>query len=519
MSGFLQTHPDSAAVGGPALARDVAPLPARLFTAINCFWLRISPICLGVMTAMLVGVGVSRLLFPYDLGHYEGGVWAPAQIAAAGENPYARFRTDQPPYVMALYGPLYYLLVGMGLDSFGTQFRTGRVLSLASFAVCVLSIGILTWRATRNRRATLLAVVCFLSLPPVHAWLGLQRPDFVALAFSLLAITVAILPDHPSIPAAALAAMFLAASILCRQTAVVPVAVVAYWYWSTGANRALACFAATFGGLTTGVIAYMDQTSNGGYVWQNFVLASGVPKSASNVWSQTQKLLTSPAILVMAGALVWTALRPHRVAAVRPGSARHWSGILAGRPFETGIGLFLMGSTAVSLVTCSRSGANINYWLEPCAAASILLGTLWVRPPQAASEDGRSGYGIVLSLLVCGSLFSLARNANGELYRWRSRPYLDGVVAAVRECPDGEPCFAVYPDLVAAAGKPYFVNDFCQYDGRSPEHRAVFDSLFQNRTFSAILSHTDDPPGGYVRVQLAHPMPRGVYPVFLFVRE
>ncbi|HEX3151528.1 MAG TPA: hypothetical protein VHR66_25855, partial [Gemmataceae bacterium] len=450
----------------------------------------------GVIALALLffGVAVSRILFPYDSGHYEGHVWAPAKLTAEGVNPYARSRAEQPPYVMAPYGPLYYLLIGIGLNQFGDHFWWGRSISVAATALAVFCIGAITRRATGDRCATILAVVCFLSLTPVHAWLGVQKPDFVALGLTMLGITVALGDSSPNASSALLVATLFVAGVLCRQTAIVPIAIVAHWYWRNGFYCALAWYGAGFVGLLCLSIWYLNSTSAGGYIWQNFVLASQVDKSLAIMWGQVQKLVLAPSVIVTVAALAWLVHNrlgrrlddrskrlPEDGASLK---VRRHDHVLVQE-----IGLFLAASASLSLVTCSRMGANINYWLEPCAAVSILVALLWAgEAARTSSAWTRRYFGLVVLLLFTG-MFSLARNANGERYRWQSRPYLEEIVGTLAALPDEGPCFSVYPDLVSAAHKAYYFNDYCQYDGRSPLHQKMFADIQQAHGFSAVITH------------------------------
>src|SRR5262249_22907139 len=71
------------------------------------------------LVTSLIGVSLSRLVYPYDVGYYEAAVWEPSLLAANGLNPYNY--ALRPPFVMAPYGYLYYLMIGLGLSLFGLQ--------------------------------------------------------------------------------------------------------------------------------------------------------------------------------------------------------------------------------------------------------------------------------------------------------------------------------------------------------------------------------------------------------------
>jgi hypothetical protein len=52
-----------------------------------------------VMVTLLLSVSVSRLIYPFDVGHFEACIWTPALLSAQGESPYA-YATREP-FVMA----------------------------------------------------------------------------------------------------------------------------------------------------------------------------------------------------------------------------------------------------------------------------------------------------------------------------------------------------------------------------------------------------------------------------------
>jgi len=103
---------------------------------------------------------------------------------------------------------------------------------------------------------------------------------------------------------------------------------------------------------------------------------------------------------------------------------------------------------------------------------------------------------------------------------WQARPYLDDVVATVRDRTDArEPSFADYPELISKAHRQYFVNDFVQYDGRDPELKRSYDRLFRSRQLAAIVSGTEEAPRGYRRLSIRRSLPPGIYPTYVYVRR
>src|SRR5262249_19142508 len=90
------------------------------------------------LAALLGGLSVSRLIYPFDIGHFEACVWTPSLLSAEGRNPYQYALRE--PFVMAPYGYFYYLLVGIGLRLFGWQFWFGRAMTVLAAVVCVICV-------------------------------------------------------------------------------------------------------------------------------------------------------------------------------------------------------------------------------------------------------------------------------------------------------------------------------------------------------------------------------------------
>src|SRR5262245_8936380 len=142
-----------------------------------------------ILGTLLLSISVSRLIYPFDVGHFEACIWTPALLTAQEENPYA-YATREP-FVMAPYGYFYYLTIGMGLRLFGWQFWFGRALTVLSAAACVICVASVTQAVTRDRRAVVVGVSWLLSTITMFHWIGVHRPDLPALALAFAALALA----------------------------------------------------------------------------------------------------------------------------------------------------------------------------------------------------------------------------------------------------------------------------------------------------------------------------------------
>src|SRR5687768_2951283 len=105
----------------------------------------------GILGFFLVSIIISRLVYPFDIGHLEAFNWMPATHLLEGKNPYAFAFT--PPYSMTPYGIVYYALLAVGIKFFGLQLWWGRFLTVLGFAVCLWAVIKITRKITDSKEA------------------------------------------------------------------------------------------------------------------------------------------------------------------------------------------------------------------------------------------------------------------------------------------------------------------------------------------------------------------------------
>lgn len=325
-------------------------------------WLAI--VVCAISLLWVFGIGVSRALYPYDVGHLEGGVWAPSQLIVQGQNPYSPVVAENPPYVMAPYGPLYYVLIGVGLELFGAQFWFGRALSMAALAICLWCLARLITRLSGEAHLVAPGLAFFLTQLPVAYWIGMQRPDFVALAFSVSAVTLALSQNHDATQKhfasrPLLIAVLAVAAIFCRQTAVLPLILIAAWYCARREWRTLVVFTATATALLLGFGWLLNTSSNGGYVWQQFLLSASVSKSAQLMAAHFAILFVAPSA-ILGAVLMIVNLKPP-LPSITP--SKYFDGVMDGK------GGFRL--TIISTAPKIAEGATNR--MAKCAAISCAL--------------------------------------------------------------------------------------------------------------------------------------------------
>ena len=457
----------------------------------------------------VLALGVSRWLFPFDEGHYEGGIWAPSLLMARGVNPYGFPQIENPPYTMAPYGPLSYLIFGIGLRVFGLQFQSGRAICLVALLVCAACIAWLTYRATQQKRLAWLAVALFLSQQPVLYWTGVQRPDFLALALGLSAICLSFrVIDERTLAETvstrrcfglALCALLAASAILTRLTTFLPLIFVLYRCLSFKGSdvtrrksrfaelRFMSAVAAIF---LIAVFGALNVTSGGGFWWQSWVLANMAPRSLTASIGQTLGLLASSPATILALCLVALAWRKALSTSDSP------SGNGGVRAFS----LLSLAAFTVAFATSARAGSDLNYWIEPTAYLSVAAAIAWPHLADETQRLWRVRYAFCLVVVALSATLSTLPLWQEEQLRWAALPYLRRVVSAIeRNSQPDEPCFGLYVDLIHAAKRTPFFNDAVQYDKRS-HYYELPRRMMQKREFAVVLSTAA--PLGYRRIEI-----------------
>jgi len=181
---------------------------------------------------------------------------------------------------------------------------------------------------------------------------------------------------------------------------------------------------------------------------------------------------------------------------------------------------YFLLSVGLTLFMTAHRGTNSNYRLETSVPVSLLIPAAWkVVRANTTNVASRRIWALFSTAVAASAALTGARMLRHQYHLWRCRPYLDEIVATIeRTCPAGEPCYSVYPELVAKAGRKLYFNEFCQYNGRWPEARQRLLDAVQSGLFSGMVTHTEQPPYGYRRVELANPVPGYWQKAFLHVR-
>ena len=471
----------------------------------------------ALMSALLLCVITSRLIYPFDTGYYEAFNWQPAQHILAGKNPYSFAFT--PPYSMTPYGIVYYALLAMGVKLFGLQLWWGRILSVIAFTVCLWGVVKITKTITRSKEASLVALLAGMAAFPAQGWIAIMRPDLIALAFSLAALCLAfnLKSDGSNLRLLVGAVVLSAAAFFTKQTFLLVVVITALRLLQLRKWREAVAFISALAVLVGAGILFLNYTSSGGYIWQHFTHARRLPYSPAQSLSLIVEMLKLPTVIIFAISLLILAERRYE-APLRLSSARALN-IL--RSPKSLIVFYFLFSFASSFLSSGRAGASFNYYLETSLIMAICFALIYDNFKRKVLPSAAS---VMVVLLIAGGAFQLVRVARGEYFRWQALSYYREIYnTAATLMPPNSVCVSVHAELVARHGCQLHFDDFGEYvGGWSPELSEIFEKELEAGRYSVIIWNTDNLQRrfpNYHLVLMSQSPPERFWPVYLYVRR
>lgn len=332
-------------------ARYLAPLAASL--------LALRSLALATWLLFLVP-------FAMDISYPEGAIAARAWDVACGRTAYSDWRDW--PHAMAPYGPLTYYPAGwIGRLAFEDPhprdlYRVGRVQSLLAIAALAALVFGIVRRDGFSPAWGFVGVAAFMGWEKVLSFTVSYRPDAPQAALALLAVWIAV---GGSARGGRIVAAFaaLSAAMWFKTTSWGPFLALVAWVWTTaGPRRALAA-AAAFGGANL-ALALATNALMDGRLFLNMVGSLDNGWEPNNVQFFYRDVSAIPgAILIVGGAA-----SAGRIALARRSGA-------APSPLDVAVVGSFLAATAQNM----KVGADINYYLEPYAFASVSTAILVAR--------------------------------------------------------------------------------------------------------------------------------------------
>lgn len=400
---------------------------------------------------------LASIRYPYEFDYGEGVAW---QQTLMIPGPHMYSSSQELPFIVFHYPPLYYLLVRVALSIQPDFLAAGRLVSSLSAVVVALSVAGLVWLSARPPSRPIARVAQFaialatgllvLCLQTVHYWALLMRVDTAALAFAMMGLLAGAWADG-RFWGTTVALLICVASVFTKQTelpAGVAVFLIALLRNPRSALYA-AVIAATFGLAALGSMEWLTQ---GGFL-HNIIGYNINPISWGHGFAILQKATRAEfpfmaLMLVAAGATLFGFFRQPPAGPWPPGIGRHLLRLRTADRATAARALVLLHFTLAGLMlfTVFKIGSYINYLLDwlcvGCVLIAVLLcdmvGTKW-------------RFSLIVAMLILGVLrlpprLLPDRFPQGDLDRLAALVHR---IAAARK-----PVASDYVDLLMRAGKP-----------------------------------------------------------------
>ncbi|MBN1934780.1 MAG: hypothetical protein JW934_08945 [Anaerolineae bacterium] len=418
-----------------------------------------------LLVQLAVGAGLffkhiwAAIRFPFALDYGEGPLLDQTIHLAHLGNIYRR-DVATPPYTISNYPPVF-LLVQVPLAwLFGPALWYGRAINLLSLIAATISIGLIIYTTTDDLIAAIVAGLTLLPFPFIVHWSAFNRIDSLALGISCAGLYAVVRWGHTR-RGLIWGAALLTASVYTRQSYALAAPLAAFMWLLRPGDDALPRrrafeLAAWVAGMGLGVFLLLNLITWGGFYF-NIVAANVNPfywhtvrEYAGEVWKNIPYLLVAGALFLLAGLL----FAPARLLFA---PARLWSGKkLAPRSWWV-VAPYLVGATA-SAITIGKSGSNVNYLFEFCAALSLVVGA-WIAWPKR------------WPLLQAALMLALVPQVAG-IARWTREGRFTWIMGKIAErdeiaqmtelahAADGPVLADEYMALVPLAGKPLYFQPF-----------------------------------------------------------
>jgi hypothetical protein len=420
---------------------------------------------------LLAGYARQAALFPFPLDYGEGPLLDQAARLARFESIYPA-DLSQPPYLIANYPPLFPLAQAPFVALFGPSLWYGRALSLLGVLAAALFIGLTIHALTRDWLGAVAGGLLLLAFPYLLYWGPLNRVDSLALGLCCAALYA--VARQPRTRAGLLvAALLLVAAIFTRQSYALAAPLAGFLFLLREAPRRRAFELVGITASVGGGLALTLTLATGGGFFFHIVTSNVNPffwgQVADRAWELAEHL---PALLALAAG--FAALGAWR----RPPS--WWL-----------VAPFLLGAVA-SAATIGKTGSNVNYLFELCAALSLAAGCalgwangrIWLR----------AGIALVLALQV-GMMSAWSREDYARREAWRfDRQNEIARLAQVVADADGPVLLDEYMGLAPLAGRrlEYQPFEFKQLAEAGLWDERPFAEQIANNAFAMIVLY--DPP-------------------------
>jgi len=263
---------------------------------------------LAYLTGLTLWLGVTGLLFPYQLDYGEGTHLHYVRELSLGRPIYRPIGTY--PFITSNYAPLPFLLA-LALTPFvGMTYAAGRIWTLLAVLAIAAVILIWLWRETGRWLPAVAAALLFVGSPYVYHWAPLFRVDLIGLALTLGGLFTVYLAvprqsestdEKQKRTLLLLAVVLFVAALYAKQSFIfAPAAALAYLFFFVDRRQAVLMAAAI--GLLGGGVFLAINALTGGSFWESMVVANVNLFLWPEFWQQQGDFFGTFAILALVAA-------------------------------------------------------------------------------------------------------------------------------------------------------------------------------------------------------------------------
>jgi hypothetical protein len=388
---------------------------------------------------LFIAVAVRMITYPQEVVITEGAIREAVCRLALGHNIYDISNLQHPPFLVAQYPPLFYLVTGALVRLFGESFWPGRLVSSFSSLATALILGLVVRRKSGSRPFGVAAALVYLSFYHVVMWGTTHRVDSLGVLLSVggVALYERAREAGPGRARLWIAAVLFAGALLTKQVLVAGAAAVTIDLlierrWGRAAGLAAAILV-PFGA----VFLALDLAAGGGF--RTMTVLGTVSAAADPPWT-----IFLNAGTFFGSAFILATLVVCLFLLLRNGRPDIW-------------GLMVLFGLPWAIVT----DANIPRFMEPLAAMAVVLcvGLAVLRRRESAE------YAIAMVLLVFALAVSflyeervtIVRERLMNLHAGNSRDRFAEVLA--RHSTPGGAVLAQDLGVVLGAGRRVYLND------------------------------------------------------------
>lgn len=445
----------------------------------------------AVAVGLMLFVAISRIGYPFELEWMEGGTLGHIQRVLDGRTIYV---PPEPGFVPFIYPPLYYYLAAPLAAVMGEGFLPPRLVSLVCGIGCGVLTGLLAFTLASRDRATagFLAGALFLASYGLSGtWFDLARVDSMALLLTLAAVLLFLrgwsVGSGGSVPLLSAAALLGSAACLTKQSAALPMAVLALSSLLSRGRSLFrrAAFPAALA-LTVGIPALLMWTATDG--WFGYYLLrlpsrhDLVLRYVAHGFWLFDVLLPLPVVSLLAFCALW------RLISLARKRAAAWSSAgMVG--FAALVGMFLS-----SWLSRAHSGGYLNVLMPAHAALAVMASIGYVALTGREASRGRALRTALQVLMALQIAYMLLRvDPWSAIPDERDREAGYDFISLLGSF-QGEVLVPYHPYYPVMAGKPALAHDMAVTDvlraGGSEGAdllTAGFVNAFDSRRFDAVV--------------------------------